>query len=119
NDSKLDRTGTLSFVEFDILWLKLQKYMEIYKKVDINCSGTMDSYEMRNSLQEAGFTLNNKIQEIIVQRYASDDLLINFDGFIACMIRLETVFKMFELLERKKSGVINLSLPEWLCFALV
>ncbi|MEE6514990.1 hypothetical protein FKM82_023463 [Ascaphus truei] len=115
----MDGTGTLSLVEFKTLWLKLQKYMEIYTKVDTDRSGTMDAHEMRLALQEAGFTLNNKIQHTIAQRYASKDLSIDFDGFIACMIRLETVFKMFQLLDNNKSGVINLSLPEWLCSTLV
>ncbi|XP_030051828.1 calpain-8 [Microcaecilia unicolor] len=111
-------TGTLNLVEFKTLWMKIQKYMEIYRKVDTDHSGTMDAHEMRNALREAGFALNNKVQHIITLRYASSDLLIDFDGFIACMIRLETLFKIFQLLDKGNSGVIQLSLPEWLCCTL-
>ncbi|XP_053568515.1 calpain-8-like [Bombina bombina] len=110
----MDETGTLSLEEFKALWMKLQKYTEIYLKVDANHSGTMEAHEMRQALQEAGFTLNEKIQQRIVQRFASSDVTINFDGFISCVIRLETLFKMFQLLDVKKSGEITLTLPEWL-----
>uniref|UniRef100_A0A8C6Y9D2 Calpain 8 n=1 Tax=Naja naja TaxID=35670 RepID=A0A8C6Y9D2_NAJNA len=85
-------TGTLGLVEFKILWMKIQKYLEIYKKVDTNYSGTIDAHEMRNALKEAGFTLSNKIQQSIIIRYACSKLAIDFDGFVACMIRLECLF---------------------------
>lgn len=40
-----------------------------------------------------GFRLNEEVQHSIVTRYAcSTQLSIDFDGFVACMIRLETLF---------------------------
>nr|XP_020642248.1 calpain-8 [Pogona vitticeps] len=114
-----DGTGTLGLVQFKILWMKIQKYLEIYKKVDTDYSGTIDAHEMRNALKEAGFTLNNKVQQSIVLRYACSKLTIDFDGFLACMIRLETLFKMFHTLDKDKCGIVQLSLAEWLCCALV
>ncbi|XP_026535780.1 calpain-8-like [Notechis scutatus] len=112
-------TGTLGLVEFKILWMKIQKYLEIYKKVDTNYSGTIDAHEMRNALKEAGFTLSNKIQQSIIIRYACSKLAIDFDGFVACMIRLECLFKMFQILDKDKDGAVQLSLTEWLCCALI
>lgn len=41
----------------------------------------------------SGFRLNDEVQHSIVTRYAcSTKLTIDFDGFVACMIRLETLF---------------------------
>nr|XP_033791752.1 calpain-8 isoform X1 [Geotrypetes seraphini] len=91
---------------------------KIYRKMDTDHSGTMDAHEMRNALSEAGFALNSKVQHIIILRYASNELLIDFDGFIACMVHLETLFKMFQLFDKGNSGIIQLSLPEWLCCTL-
>uniref|UniRef100_A0A8C4YAI9 Calpain 8 n=1 Tax=Gopherus evgoodei TaxID=1825980 RepID=A0A8C4YAI9_9SAUR len=105
-------TGTLGLVEFKILWLKIQKYLEIYKKVDTDYSGTIDAHEMRNALKEAGFTLNNKVQNIIALRYACSKMTIDFDGFVACMIRLETLFSKFLL-----SQPLSRTAHNWLCFA--
>ncbi|NXX25078.1 CAN8 protein, partial [Nicator chloris] len=116
-----DGTGTLGLVEFKTLWMKIQKYLAIYKKVDSDYSGTIDSHEMRNALREAGecaagghcFRLNDEVQHSIVTRYAcSTKLTIDFDGFVACMIRLEALFKVFHLLDKDKNGVIQISLPE-------
>ncbi|NWV88099.1 CAN8 protein, partial [Machaerirhynchus nigripectus] len=115
-----DGTGTLGLIEFKTLWMKIQKYLAIYKKVDSDYSGTIDSHEMRNALREAGFRLNDEVQHSIVTRYAcSTKLTIDFDGFVACMIRLEILFKVFHLLDKDKNGVIQISLPEWLCCTLI
>ncbi|EHH50512.1 hypothetical protein EGM_01356, partial [Macaca fascicularis] len=84
-------TGTLGPVEFKTLWLKVQKY-EIYRETDYNHSGTIDAHEMRTALRKAGFTLNSQVQQTIALRYACSKLGINFDSFVACMIRLETLF---------------------------
>ncbi|KAJ1157813.1 hypothetical protein NDU88_010512 [Pleurodeles waltl] len=67
---------------------------------------------MRTALSDAGFALNNTVQQIITHRCATDDLLIDLDGFVACMLRLETLFKIFQMMEKDKSDVINLTLPE-------
>ncbi|XP_077196501.1 calpain-8-like [Paroedura picta] len=112
-------TGTLGITEFKILWMKIQKYLEIYKRADTDKSGTIDAHEMRNALKEAGFALNNKIQHSITTRYACSKLTIDFDGFVACMIRLETLFKMFQILDKDNRGVVQLTLAEWLCSTLV
>lgn len=43
-------------------------------------------------LMSSGFTLNSQVQHSIAIRYACSKLTIDFDGFVACMIRLETLF---------------------------
>uniref|UniRef100_G1SUQ2 Calpain 8 n=1 Tax=Oryctolagus cuniculus TaxID=9986 RepID=G1SUQ2_RABIT len=85
-------TGTLGPDELKMLWLKIQKYLEIYLDVGCNHLGTIDAHEMRTALKKAGFTLNNQVQRTIAMRYACSKLGIDFDGFVACMIRLESLF---------------------------
>ncbi|XP_040286151.1 calpain-8-like [Bufo bufo] len=115
----VDNTATLSNEEVSILLKKLEHYMKIFLEADTNFSGSIDAHEMRNALQKAGFSLNNRIQEVIVQRSISADLSINFEDFIACMIRLETLFKMFNILDTDEDGIINLSLSEWIWTGLI
>uniref|UniRef100_A0A8C6RLZ8 calpain-2 n=1 Tax=Nannospalax galili TaxID=1026970 RepID=A0A8C6RLZ8_NANGA len=112
-------TGTLGPLEFKTLWLKIGKYLEIYQEMDYNHVGTIDAHEMRTALKKAGFTLNNELQQTIAMRYACSKLGIDFDGFVACMIRLETLFKLFRLLDKDGNGIVQLSLAEWLCCVLV
>uniref|UniRef100_A0AAY4A6H1 Uncharacterized protein n=1 Tax=Denticeps clupeoides TaxID=299321 RepID=A0AAY4A6H1_9TELE len=84
--------GKLGLGEFATLWKKIQRYLEIYKKNDMDKSGTMSTPEMRSALKEAGFTLNNSIHQILVARYAEADMTIDFDNFVACLLRLEMMF---------------------------
>lgn len=42
-----------------------------------------------------GFTLNNSLHQIIVARYSELDLTIDFDNFVCCLIRLESLFSEF------------------------
>nr|XP_006988685.1 calpain-8 [Peromyscus maniculatus bairdii] len=114
-----DGTGSLGPEEFKTLWLKIRKYLEIYKEMDHSRVGTTEAHEMRTALQKAGFTLNDKVQQTIAMRYASSKLGIDFDGFVACMIRLETLFKLFRLLDKDQNGIVQLSLAEWLSCVLV
>lgn len=40
----------------------------------------------------AGFSLNNALHQIIVARYKEPSYTIDFDNFVCCMIRLESLF---------------------------
>uniref|UniRef100_A0A8C8AYL8 Calpain-2 catalytic subunit n=1 Tax=Otus sunia TaxID=257818 RepID=A0A8C8AYL8_9STRI len=87
-----DGSGKLGLKEFHTLWTKIQKYQKIYREIDVDRSGTMNSYEMRRALETAGFKLNCRLHQIIVARFADEDLIIDFDNFVRCLIRLETLF---------------------------
>ncbi|XP_027467799.1 calpain-8-like [Zalophus californianus] len=112
-------TGTLGPAELRTLWLKIQKYLDIYRETDHNHSGTIDAQEMRMALGKAGFTLSTQVQQTLALRYVDGRLRIDFDGFVACVTRLETLFKLFRLLDKDQSGTVRLSLAEWLCCVLV
>uniref|UniRef100_A0A674DK79 Calpain 2, (m/II) large subunit b n=1 Tax=Salmo trutta TaxID=8032 RepID=A0A674DK79_SALTR len=90
--------GKLGLGEFATLWKKVQKYLGIYKKNDMDNSGTMSTPEMRMALKEAGFTLNNGIYQILVARYAEPDMTIDFDNFVACLMRLDMMFSEYNFL---------------------
>lgn len=37
--------------------------------------------------------MNKKLHELIITRYAEPDLAIDFDNFVCCLVRLETMFR--------------------------
>ncbi|XP_066450906.1 calpain-8-like [Eleutherodactylus coqui] len=115
----MDGTKTLSLAEFKILWLKLQKYINIFIKTDKDKSGSVDIFEMRSALKDAGFTVTTKVQEAILQRYSKSGLTIDFDSFIRCMIHLESLTEVFYLLDKTKSETITLNVTEDNMFELI
>ncbi|KAL7987391.1 hypothetical protein Chor_006310 [Crotalus horridus] len=97
-----DGSGKLGLKEFHILWTKIQKYQQIYRDMDVDRSGTMNSYEMRKALEQAGFKLDCQLHQVIVARFADEQLIIDFDNFVRCLIRLETLFMVVLYYHMKK-----------------
>ncbi|XP_045716506.1 calpain-2 catalytic subunit [Phyllostomus hastatus] len=114
-----DGSGKLGLKEFYVLWKKIQQYQRIYREIDVDRSGTMNSYEMRKALEEAGFKLPCQLHQVIVARFADDDLIIDFDNFVRCLVRLETLFRIFKQLDPENTGTISLDLISWLCFSVL
>ncbi|XP_056616479.1 calpain 2, (m/II) large subunit a [Triplophysa dalaica] len=111
--------GKLGLAEFATLWKKIQKYLIIYKKNDMDGSGCMSTPEMRMALKETGFSLNDTLHQLLAARYGEADMTIDFDNFVACLMRLEMMFKVFKKIDIDKSGFIELTLNQWLMFAMI
>uniref|UniRef100_A0A3Q3J630 Calpain 1, (mu/I) large subunit b n=1 Tax=Monopterus albus TaxID=43700 RepID=A0A3Q3J630_MONAL len=75
----------------------------IFRDYDLDKSGCMSSYEMRLALENGGFKLNNKLYQMLVARYA-DNELIDFDNFTCCLIKLETMFSTMKELDMEVLG---------------
>uniref|UniRef100_F1LS29 Calpain-1 catalytic subunit n=1 Tax=Rattus norvegicus TaxID=10116 RepID=F1LS29_RAT len=88
-----DGNGKLGLVEFNILWNRIRNYLTIFRKFDLDKSGSMSAYEMRMAIEAAGFKLNKKLHELIITHYSEPDLAVDFDNFVCCLVRLETMFR--------------------------
>uniref|UniRef100_A0A3Q3ACW2 Calpain-2 catalytic subunit n=1 Tax=Kryptolebias marmoratus TaxID=37003 RepID=A0A3Q3ACW2_KRYMA len=91
-----DGSGKLGLVEFKVLWTKIENFLTIYRNRDQDNSGTMSSAEMRTAVEEAGFSLNSPLHQVLVARYSESNLIIDFDNFVGCLVRLETMFGKFQ-----------------------
>ncbi|KAJ1103966.1 hypothetical protein NDU88_001382 [Pleurodeles waltl] len=109
-----DGTGKLNLQEFHHLWKKLKQWQKIFARYDADHSGTINSYEMRNAVNEGGFHLNNQLYDIITMRYADRHMNIDFDSFICCFMRLEGMFRAFHAFDKDGDGIIKLNVLEWL-----
>eukprot|EP00063_Salmo_salar_P092161 XP_014066996.1 PREDICTED: calpain-3-like [Salmo salar] len=108
----MDGTGRLNLQEFRHLWNKIKQWQGIFQHYSSDQAGIINSYEMRNAINDAGFRLNNQLYDIITMRYANEGMNIDFDSFISCLVRLEAMFRAFQAFDQ--DGMIRLSVLEWL-----
>uniref|UniRef100_A0A672HTH1 Calpain-1 catalytic subunit n=1 Tax=Salarias fasciatus TaxID=181472 RepID=A0A672HTH1_SALFA len=113
-----DGSGKLGLTEFHILWEKIKRYLTIFRQFDLDKSGTMSSYEMRMALESAGFKLTNHLFQLIILRYTEADMSVDFDNFVTCLVRLETMFKTFHSMDTDKDGQISLNFFQWITLTM-
>ncbi|KAF7697218.1 calpain-1 catalytic subunit [Silurus meridionalis] len=118
--SLLDTTGKgrLGLTDFHLLWEKIKRYLTVFRDFDLDKSGTMNSYEMRLALEAAGFKLTNHIFQLIILRYAKPDMNVDFDSFVTCLIRLESMFKTFQTMDTDADGVVSFSFSQWISLTM-
>ncbi|CAJ0956947.1 unnamed protein product [Ranitomeya imitator] len=108
----VDNSKTLSVDEFKKTWLKVDNYWRIFQSADDDKSATLSATEFRNALENSGFNFNISILNAIVDKVGPDSLKLDFNVFISTVANLETLFKMFNLMNPNQGGSINLSLDE-------
>ncbi|XP_058251554.1 calpain-1 catalytic subunit-like [Hemibagrus wyckioides] len=113
-----DNNRKLDLTEFHVLWMKIENYQEVFRKFDVDRSGTMSPQEMRRALEAAGFKLNSDIFQLVMLRYTDQDLTVNFNNFVACLVHLETMFKIFHSSDTNNDGLITLNFKQWLSLTM-
>ncbi|XP_028844173.1 calpain 1, (mu/I) large subunit a isoform X2 [Denticeps clupeoides] len=108
-----DGSARLGLVEFQILWNKIRRWLGTFRQFDLDKSGAMSAYEMRLAVEDAGFKLNNKLNQILVARYSENEI-IDFDNFICCLVKLEAMFRYFDQMNKDGTGVAEMNMTEWL-----
>ncbi|CAM4669289.1 unnamed protein product [Leuciscus chuanchicus] len=64
------------------------------------------------------FKLTNNLFQLIILRYAKADLNVDFDNFVACLIRLETMFKTFKTMDADEDGLVSFSFSQWITLTM-
>ncbi|XP_075947887.1 calpain-9 [Anarhichas minor] len=114
----VDNTGQLEFQEFKVFWEKMKKWIMLFLSFDTDRSGKMSSYELRIALKAAGMQLNNKLLQLIGLRFADDKYDIDFDDYLTCIVRLENMFRAFQVLDKSRRGRVNMNIMQFLMLSM-
>ncbi|NP_001079488.1 calpain 13 L homeolog [Xenopus laevis] len=109
----LNANGRLNLQEFERLWKRLSMCKDIFRSIDLNQTGFVDASGLRKAAQLTGLPISNAVINVMVLRYANSLEKLNFADFVCCIIRLETVTKVFKNLSKDGRGVY-LSGEEWM-----
>ncbi|XP_072405296.1 calpain small subunit 1b isoform X2 [Chiloscyllium punctatum] len=109
-----DSTGRLGFEEFKYLWDKIKKWQAVYKRFDADKSGTINSQELPGAFEAAGYPLNDELYRLLYRRYANESGDMDFDNYIACLVRLDAMLRSFKALDKDGNGSIKVNIVEFL-----
>jgi len=113
-----DLSGKLGFKEFKETIMQVKKWQAIFNSKDEDRSGTMNAYELKAALREAGFSLSNKIIDAIANRFANQTGQISLDDFIQIMVRINVLYNNFEK-HQSRRGEASFNLAEFLVEGMV
>uniref|UniRef100_A0A8C5VEN6 Calpain-9 n=1 Tax=Microcebus murinus TaxID=30608 RepID=A0A8C5VEN6_MICMU len=106
--------GKLEFEEFKVFWDRLKQWINLFLQFDADRSGTMSSYELRTALRAAGFQLSSRLLQLVVLRYADEELQLGFDDFLNCLVRLENASRVFQAISAGNKEFIHLNINEFI-----
>ncbi|XP_018423585.1 PREDICTED: calpain-13-like [Nanorana parkeri] len=109
----LNANGKLSLQEFARLWKRLNMCKDTsaadialeHLSIDVNQTGYIDGYGVNRSVQDLGLPVTDAVMNIMLLRYGNYSKKLTFADFVSCMIRLETVTKVFQNLTKDGGGI--------------
>ncbi|XP_054713836.1 LOW QUALITY PROTEIN: calpain-A-like [Uloborus diversus] len=108
----VDRSGKLGLEEFKNLWVDIRTWKNVFKRYDVDHSGSLNTIELRAALHSAGYRLNFHVLRALVLRYGKKGKVC-FDDFIMCAVKLKTMIETFQERDPRKTMKATFTLDEW------
>uniref|UniRef100_A0A3P9CJW0 Calpain 12 n=1 Tax=Maylandia zebra TaxID=106582 RepID=A0A3P9CJW0_9CICH len=86
----------LSREQAGTLLASVRNLQSIFSQFDEDSSGSMSRFELSSALQAVGFQCDNKVVELLSERFTSGELDMPFHGFLSCVTRLRKLFALYE-----------------------
>uniref|UniRef100_A0A3Q2UTM6 Calpain 12 n=1 Tax=Haplochromis burtoni TaxID=8153 RepID=A0A3Q2UTM6_HAPBU len=86
----------LSREQAGTLLASVRNLQSIFSQFDEDSSGSMSRFELSSALQAVGMHCDNKVVELLSERFTSGELDMPFHGFLSCVTRLRKLFALYE-----------------------
>lgn len=106
-------TGQLSVEGFAVLYKNIKEWEVAFKESDKDCTGHLSTYQLRNALRNAGYSVNQHVLKGLVLRYGHDRK-IGFQDFIGCAVKLMCMISIFDEWDEDKENCVMVTRNEWL-----
>ncbi|XP_041851826.1 calpain-12 [Melanotaenia boesemani] len=88
--------STLNRAQAETLLSTLRSLQSIFLQFDEDSSGTMSPFELSLALEAVGMQCDNKVVQLLSERFAAGELQMPFHGFVSCVTRLRKLFALYE-----------------------
>lgn len=109
-----DLSGKLGYEDFQKLWAELALCKKAFKMLDTDGSGYFNSFEFRKVLNAIGLRVSNSTFNAIVMRYSDKEGAVRFDDFVACVVKLRSMFDTYKLNDPENDGQASFGLDEFI-----
>ncbi|KAM6933273.1 LOW QUALITY PROTEIN: calpain-12 [Xenentodon cancila] len=104
--------STLSREQAETLLSDLRNLQSIFVRFDEDSSGTMSLFELSTALEAIGMQCDNKVVQLLSERFASGEPDMSFHCFVSCVTRLRRLFALYEA--EASQEVKNRGINSWL-----
>ena len=90
----------------------------MFQLYDKDQNNKLDTNELRDALESAGYRLNYQILTSLLYRYGSPDNTMSIDDFIMCAVKVKTMIERFKEKDLHNRNTATFTVDEWIARAL-
>eukprot|EP00835_Amoeboradix_gromovi_P004163 NODE_308_length_11287_cov_0.209778.p7 type:complete len:178 gc:universal NODE_308_length_11287_cov_0.209778:10940-10407(-) len=119
----LDNSGGITWDEFKALWKYILDWQRVFQGYDRDRSGTIDSNELHQALQNFGYNLSPRLVSLMILKYDTKGNYskimegrgsITFDNFIQSCVTIKNLTDSFRRFDNDNDGWININYETFL-----
>ncbi|XP_015225708.1 PREDICTED: calpain-2 catalytic subunit-like [Cyprinodon variegatus] len=88
--------STLSQEQAETLIVDLRSLQSAFAQFDEDSSGSISPFELSLALEAFGMKCDNKVVQLLSERFVAGEPQLSFCGFVSCVSRLRKLFALFE-----------------------
>jgi len=119
-----DKNGTIGFSEFAGLWKYIKDWQNVFKHFDRDQSGSIDSSELTQALQQFGYNLSRNLVALVQRKYDPTATAatggrgpppgITFDRFVRACVVIRQLSEAFKGLDTDRDGWIQVNYEQFM-----